>query len=158
MHFTPTYRLAAATAQGLRLFFKHETKASLVTPTRRPKRPRGAGAGVRETRSDACSDHFGSVAKPAARSFVGLGLASSPRSIDIGAVLAHDRRFARNLADFRGGDRAIICTIRFCGQHQVRSLWAPAITNAELDRFNVTLFKQLREFRLVPIGEKPDRP
>ena len=30
-HFTPTGRLAAATAQGLRLFFKYETKDSLVT-------------------------------------------------------------------------------------------------------------------------------
>jgi hypothetical protein len=88
---------------------------------------------------------------------VGLGLVSSLRSIHIGAVLADDRHFARNLAGLRAGDRAITCGVRFYSQHQVRSLWAPAITNAELDGFNVTLIKQLREFRLVPIGEKPNR-
>ena len=76
----------------------------------------------------------------------------------IGAVVDDERRLARNRDSLRGGDRAIICSVRFYGQHQVRSLWAPAITNAELDGFNVTLFKQLCEFRLVPVGEKPDGP
>jgi hypothetical protein len=84
-------------------------------------------------------------------------LVCSPRSIHIGVVLNDDRHFGGNLAGLRAGDSAIICSLRFYSQHQVRSLWAPAVTKPELDGFNVTLIKQLRESRLVPIGEKPNR-
>ena len=121
--------------------------------------------GLEHVRSNACSGHppvsggvFGAVKPAATGSFVCLGLVSSLRSIRIRVVLTDDWHFARNLAGLRAGDSAIICSVCFCSQHQVRSLWAPTITNAELDGFNVTLFKQLCEFRLVPIGEKPDGP
>ena len=36
-------------------------------------------------------------------------------------------------------------------------LWSPAVTKPELDGLCATPIKQLRKFRLIPIGEKVDR-
>ena len=58
----------------------------------------------------------------------------------------------------RGIAHGIICSVRFNSQHQVRSLWAPAITDAELDGFNVTLFKQLCGFDWYLLAKSPIGP
>jgi hypothetical protein len=89
---------------------------------------------------------------------VGLGLVCSPRFMGIGAVVDDERRLARNRDSLRGGDRVIICSVCFYSQHQVRSLWAPTITNAELDGFDMTPFKQLYEFDWYLLAKSPIGP
>ena len=115
-------------------------------------------------RSGACSRRpiqtgvFAAVVEPdAIGGFVSVDVGAKHPSVFVGQRLSVTWHRTRSRTGLCIGDRTGRCNLRFCSHHQVRTLRAPAITNPEVDRFNVALIKQLRKFRLIPIGEKVDR-
>jgi hypothetical protein len=66
---------------------------------------------------------FGELVNPAATdSFVCAGVVSALRSIHIRTVFTADWHFAGSLGGLRAGYRALIRSVCFYSQHQVRSL------------------------------------
>ena len=115
-------------------------------------------------RSGACSSRpiptrvFAAVVESdAIGSFVSVNVGAKHPSVCVGQRLRVTWHRTRSWTRLCTGDRTGHCNVRFFSHYQVRTLRAPAITNPEVDRFNVPLIKQLRKFRLIPIGEKVDR-
>src|SRR5437763_916663 len=83
-----------------------------------------------------------------------LSSRTSFRDFLIGRLIIRGVYLTRNRTRFHAGDSSRRCRVRSGGHNQVRALRMPAITNREVDRFNITLLKQLRKFRLISVGEK----